>query len=217
MRNDPGDTVLELHSRSDKQKPLVGYEAFAQDVDKKPMRPLGESDARGDVTVTPGKSAVQMVYIKSGDLTISALPVVPGAEPRVDVPLPDDDMRLRAAARLAALREDVVDLVARRTILMARVRQQINEEHLDVAADLLQSLDDLPGPTDVSRDLDRQSHQLRTSDVQVQRRIDQLFAETRKALGKFLDPQEIATLHEELRQAQASSQESNSAGDKPTS
>ena len=78
----------------------MGYDVVAQNMDEKETRPFGVSDAAGDVTVSPGKSAVQMLYVKSDGLTLAALPVVPGVEDRVEVWLPDDDMRLRAAARL---------------------------------------------------------------------------------------------------------------------
>jgi hypothetical protein len=150
------------------------------------------------------------------------LPIVPGAEPRIEVWLPDDDMRLRAAARLAALREDIVDLVARRTIFMARIRQEIHNKNLEEARKLLESLDELPGQTQYSVDLDREEQELRSKDVQVQRRIDRLFAETRTALAKFLDPQSIGALHEELRQAEKSqrggrgSTEATTGGDQKT-
>ena len=202
LRNDPGNLTLELQSRVDQDKPLVGYEVFAQNVDEKPMRPVGVSDAAGEVSVSPGKSAVQMVFVKSGGVFLARLPVVPGAAARVAVPLPDDDMRLRVASRLAAFREDMIDLVARRNIFMARVRQEIEEKNFDSARVLLESLDELPGQTQFNLTLDRESQRLRTKDLQVQRRIDQLFAQTRTALGKFLDPQPISELHEELRQAQ---------------
>jgi hypothetical protein len=202
LRNDPGDMTLELRSRVEKEKPLVGYDVLAQNMDEKETRLLGASNSAGDVTVSPGKSAVQMLYVKSGGLTLAALPVVPGAEDRVEVWLPDDDMRLRAAARLEALREDIVDLVARRTIYIARIRQRINDKNLQDARRLLASLDELPGQSQFNIALDRESQELRSKDVQVQRRIDRLFAETRTALGKFLDPQPIGVLHEELRQAE---------------
>jgi hypothetical protein len=204
LRNDPGDSVLELRSRMDKEKPLVGYEVFAQDTDEKPLRSLGATNETGAVTVSPGKSAVQMIYVKSAGLTLTAMPMVPGAVESTEVWLVDDDMRLRAAARLASLREDIVDLVARRTIFMARVRQQIEEQNFDAARELLGSLDELPGQTQYSRALDREAQLLRSPDAQVQRRIDGLFAETRTALGKYLDPRPIGELHEEFRQAEES-------------
>ncbi len=202
LRNDPGDSILELRSRMDKEKPLIGYEVFAQDMDEKPLRSLGATDDAGAVTISPGKSAVQMIYVKNDGLTLTAVPIVPGAVESTEVWLVDDDVRLRAAARLSSLREDIVDLVARRTIFTARIRQQIEEQNLDAARELLGSLDELPGQTQYNRTLDREAQQLRSADAQVQRRIDRLFAETRTALGKYLDPRPIAALHEEFRQAE---------------
>jgi hypothetical protein len=209
LRHDPADTVVELRSRVEKDKPLAGYEIVAQNMDEKSTRSLGTSDEAGSVSVTPGKSAVQMLLLKSGDLTLAAMPIVPGAERRIEVWLPDDDMRLRAAAQLAALREDLVDMVARRTILMARVRQQIEEQNFSAAEDLLEALGELPGPTQYSVELDRAAQTLQSNDVQVQRRIDRLFTETRTALAKHLDPQLVGALHEELRQAAEAAKEAN--------
>ena len=75
---------------------------------------------------------------------------------------------------------------------------------------------------------DRAAQTLHSNDVQVQRRIDRLFAETRTALAKHLDLQPIGALHEELRQAveaakeaadsePAASTSKRSAGENPTS
>ena len=69
---------------------------------------------------------------------------------------------------------------------------------------------------------DRESQELRSKDVHVQRRIDRLFTETRTALGKFLDPQPIGALHDELRQAEEAQgtggkdKETKGPGDKET-
>ncbi len=217
VRSDPGDSTLRLQARTSPDKPLVGYEVFAQNVDEKPMRPVGLSDAAGEVTVTPGKSPIQMLFVKSDGTYLARMPIVPGAEQRIVVPLPDDDERLRVAARLSALREDMVDLVARRNIVMARVRQQIEAKNFAEAHSLLDSLDSLPGPTQFGQTLDREARRHRTKDAQVQRRIDSLFSQTRTALGKFLDPQPIGELHDELQQAETPAKEPTSAGDKTAS
>ena len=174
------------------------------------------SDGAGEVTVTPGRSPIQMLFVKSDGTFIARLPIVPGAEARVAVPLPDDDERLRVAARLTALREDMVDLVARRNIAVARVRRQIEAKNFDQARVLLESLDQLPGATQFSRQLDREAQLHRTKDVQVQRRIDSLFSQTRTALGKFLDPRPIGELHEELQQAESPAAETSSDGETTT-
>ncbi|MGE3241106.1 MAG: hypothetical protein AB7I57_08565, partial [Pirellulales bacterium] len=179
----------------------------------KQLQRVGKSDALGELPIEPGQTAVRSLYLKSDGVTLARLPIVPGAEPRVTVLLPDDEMRLRAAARLAALREDIVDVVARRTIFMARVRQQIADKKFAEAKDLLTALDELPGTTQFRRDIERSAQLMRAKDPQVQRRIDKLFSDTRNALGKFLNPQPIGALHEELRQAELQSQEAAKTDD----
>jgi hypothetical protein len=116
-------------------------------------------------------------------------------------------VRLQAAARLASLREDLIDVVARRNIFMARVRRQIEENNFERARDLMKELEDLPGATQFRQTLDREARLHKSKDPQVQRRIDQLFIATEVALGQFLDPRPIGELREELQQAQASGSE----------
>ncbi len=217
LRHDPGDSILVLRSRMDKDKPLVGYSVFTQNADEKEQRLVGSTDSAGEAAVPPGKSAVQMMFVKSDGTTLARLPTVPGAVPRVEVSLPDDDVRLRAAARLSAYREDVIDLVARRNIFMARIHQAIDVKNFERARELLDSLDELPGQTQFNLALDAEARRLRTKDAQVQKRIDQLFADTRTAVGKFLDPRPIGKLHEDLRKAQQpADQASNEPEKKPS-
>jgi hypothetical protein len=198
----PRDAIIHLRSRTEADKPLVGYEVYAQDSNDDATHLVARSDESGDVRIPPGKSPVQLVFIKSGGVFLGRLPVVPGFDDRVDVPLPDDEMQLRAQARLAALREDLVDLVARRNIFMARVRHEIEEKNYEQARQLLELLDELPGRTQFNLTLEREARAHRTNDLQVQRRIDQLFTATQTVLGQFLDPRQINELRDELRQAQ---------------
>jgi hypothetical protein len=217
LRADPGESTVRLLSRTESDKPLVGYDLSAQNMDEKPMRQVGVSDNAGEVAVAAGKTAIQMLFVKSGGVILARLPIVPGADKRVDVRLPDDDVRLRAAARLAALREDMIDLVARRNIFMARIRQEIEDKNFDHATQLLESLDELPGHTQFNQSLERETLHHRTSDLQVQRRIDQLFSQTRTALGEFLDPRPISELHDQLREAQDLDRKSRGPGEKKSS
>jgi hypothetical protein len=98
---------------------------------------------------------------------------------------------------------------------MARVRQEIAEKNFEEAHKLLELLDELPGNTQFNLALDREAQRLRTEDLQVQRRIDHLFAQTRTALGKFLDPQPISELYEELSQAEGLESQIKNASAKP--
>ena len=93
--------------------------------------------------------------------------------------------------------------VARRNILVARIRQELQADNLDVARTLIAELDDLPGRAQFNRQLNEQEGRHRSGEAQIQRRIDKLFADTRIVLGHFLDSREVDQLRDELRAAQS--------------
>ena len=153
-----------------------------------------------------------MLFVKSGGVLLARLPIVPGAEEHVDVPLPDDDVRLRAAARLAAFREDMVDLVARRNIFMARVRQEIEEKNFDQARQLLESLDELPGRTQFNQTLEREAQLHRTTTCRCSGGSTNYLPRRERRSASFSIPRPISELHEELREAQDFRQEVTKRG-----
>jgi hypothetical protein len=202
LRTDAGETQLRLHSRTNFEKPLVGYELYAQKPGEETTTRIGASDTAGRITIRAGAQPVQTLFIKHGGQLLARLPVVPGAETEVSVPLPDDDMRLEAEARLAAMREELVDVVARRNILMARARQKIEQKDFEAAQELVRAVDQLPGRSQFNLTLTTASRLLRSDDPQIQRRIDQLFQATQTVLSQYLDARAISELHEDLRAAQ---------------
>jgi hypothetical protein len=201
IRSDLDDTHLQLQSRSDPNKPLVGYEVFAQQ-DGGELDLLGSSDASGRVEIPPGDTRITTVVIKHGGQLLARLPIVPGAANELIVPLPDDDARLAAESRLAALREDLIDVVARRNILSARIRQKVAQKDISAAQELLRALDELPGLPQFNLTLTTAARALRSDDPQIQRRIDRLFEATQSVLAQYLNPRQISELHDEVASAQ---------------
>jgi hypothetical protein len=203
IRSKPADTLLRLHSRTQPDKPLIGYEvlfkATAQP-DEKPT-PIGLTDRDGKLAISPGKSRVRTLYIKHGAQMLARLPIIPGAQRQVDVPLPDDDPRLAAEATLAALREDLIDVVARRNILMARARQKIEDGKFDDAQKIVTLIDALPGRSQFNLAVTTAARRHRSEDPMIQRRIDRLFEGTQTVLSQYLDVGPINDLHDELREA----------------
>jgi hypothetical protein len=204
LRTDPADTTLRVRSRVAEDKPLVGYEVFALADPKKPesLERLGATDQDGRLAVPATENRIRQVLIKHGGHLLARLPVVPGAQAHIDVPLPDDDARLAAETRLAALREDLVDVVARRNILIARIRQKIKSKDYAGAQKLLGEVNDLPGRTQFNLELTNAARRLKSADPQIQRRIDQLFEGTQAALTQYLDVRPISEISNELRTAQ---------------
>ncbi len=199
---EPRETILRLQSRSNANKPLVGYEMYAQKPGEETTTRIGASDSAGEVSVRPTAQRIQTLFIKHGGQLLAKLPVVPGAEPEIAVPLPDDDMRLEAEARLASMREELVDVVARRNILMARARHKIEQKDFDAAQELIRAVDQLPGQSQFNLTLSTASRLLRSDDPQIQRRIDQLFQATQTVLSQYLDSRPLSDLRAELRTAQ---------------
>jgi hypothetical protein len=201
LRAEPADTVLRLHSRTVPDKPLVGYEIFAQKPSQEGVERLGTTDRAGTLAVPPGESRVRMLYLKNGGQVLARLPIVPGTEREISVPLPDDDPRLAAEAKLAALREELIDVVARRNIFMARARQKIKSSEFDAAQKLLADADQLPGRSQFNLTLTTAARTLRSDDPQIQRRIDQLVEVTQTVMSQYLDVRPINELSDELRDA----------------
>jgi hypothetical protein len=202
LRADADTTTLHLQSRKNEKKPLVGYEVLTQNPGQETPLSVGLSDGAGNIPINSGKSRVETLIVKHGGQLLAKIPVVPGAQPTVNVPLPDDDARLAAEARLTALREDLIDVVARRNILIARVRQKIDKNDLAAAQDLLRSLDELPGKPQFDLTINSAKRLLRSDDPLMQRRIDQLFQATQSLTAQFLDMKPVNEIHNELREAQ---------------
>lgn len=195
-------TSLYLHVRKNDKKPLMGYEVLAENGPGDATTRIGVSDAAGHVKLPPSESRLEMLQVKHGVQLLAKLPVVRGAEQRVEIPLPDDDARLTAEMRLAAVREDLIDVVARRNILIARARQKIEKKDYKAADDLIRALDDLPGNPQFNLTLSNAALVLRSDDPQIQKRIDQLFKATQMLTSKFLDLRPVNQIHDELREAQ---------------
>lgn len=213
IHTDPAPLTLRLHSRTAAEKPLVGYEVFSQKPGDDKLTRVGATDAEGRLTVSPAQQPLQFLLVKHGGQIFARIPVVAGEKPRIDVPLPDDDARLAAEASLAAVREDLVDVVARRNILISRARQKIEKKDYAAAQELLRSLNDLPGRQQFKITIDTAKRSLRSDDPLMQRRIDRLFDATDTLLTKFLDVKPINEVSDELREAQSKSDAKKAGAD----
>jgi hypothetical protein len=92
----------------------------------------------------------------------------------------------------------VMDLVARREILAARIRRRIAEGKRDDARALLEEMKSFQTRADLEQMLASREAALATRDKRQQQYIDQLLAGTRSLLNKYLSPQQLVTLEREI-------------------
>ena len=91
--------------------------------------------------------------------------------------------------------------MARREVLTARIRQRIEGEDWEGAEQLLQELRRLDTQEDFARRVQQRKQSLTSVSPEVQRKIDELFADTRSLLGQFLDPNRVQQLQAQLNEA----------------
>jgi hypothetical protein len=218
------DTQLVLESRTrrsdDPRVPLADLEVYSTIPSTEPANPrsseqpreeqkrnppelLGYTDWRGTIRIAPAEAPLRILYVKNGGQLLARLPMIPGVEPQQVAQVPDDNPRLQAEGYVKGLSGELMDLVAQRQILAARIRKRIEEGKLDEAENLMDDFRDLMTRNDMQRELDRQMRrQLESPYASVKARIDQLYSETRSMMGKYLDPNLANQLTQELRQAQ---------------
>lgn len=199
VRSSDAPTTLRLHARGNQRVALAGLPVYQRNLGEEDSTFLGKTDRDGRITVPPGDTPIQFVFVQSSGQWIAKIPVVPGADGLVEAPLVDDRKRLEAEARLIAIREELIDIVARRNILAMRVRTKIKEGDLDAANRLVREIEALPSATEFEQQRIRQQERLVTSDdPRVQARIDQLFGDTRDVLAEFLSPGLVQELKREI-------------------
>ncbi len=195
-------TSLVLHSRTDKEKPLAGYQVYRQLGDSKSTAFLGRTDRRGALLLKPDKDpALRTVVIRNGDEVLAKLPLVIGLEREVVAPIADDDQRLEAEGFLIGFQENLVDLVTRRAMLRVQIRARIRAGEFDKAEALLGELRKLKGRDECLMDLAREKQKVFSKDKVVQRKIDKLFTDTETLLKQHLDSTMVEQLVRELAEA----------------
>jgi hypothetical protein len=196
-------TELTLQTPGESATPLVDYELVEQDAKSQEVSLLGRTNQQGRVEIPPAAAPFRLLYVRHGDRVLARLPIIPGWQGQVTAPINSDDARLAAAAFIATLRQEIVDTVARRQILAARLQRRIAASELDDAQKLLTEFQRLPTPHDFASRLQTAKPQFAGGHPRGQEHIDKLFADASEALRQYLDPQELDRLETQLAQAKA--------------
>ena len=193
-----GSTKLTLVSRGQPSAPLEGYDVLdGPDL-------LGRTDRRGQATVPPGKMALRMLTIRRGEATLAKLPIVPGLTPEMTLPVAADDGSLALEAQLAALEDNLIDLVARRQVLAARIRAAAKNRDQAGGQALLTQLRSITPADTLATQLGQTEQSLASASPEAQARLRPKLDSLKQLLDKFRAESPADMLETELKNSAAS-------------
>lgn len=225
-----GGTTVRVVTRGAAKRPQAGLdvEVFAHDAfPNRSGEPTAEATTPGDAVAEPlplqrgltnslGTVSIKAlpegawcwVEVRSGQVMLARLPLLPGSLPEQAVELPDDRVRLQTEGELSTLQAQLADVVARRGMLGAAIRKGARTNDWKTVDPLLVDLAKLPGPAFFTRELTRirvvATKRVRQArDRQAERRIQKLCDDVQDLIGKFLDEDKLIDLKQEVQDLRA--------------
>ena len=206
IRPDDDATMLHLHAKDDPSKPLIGYEIYERELDSKSMTFVGRTNWNGRLRVQrTDDSPLRLMYVKNGGAVLARLPMVPGYKPVAVADLSGDDMRLQAEAYIRGVQNAIIDLVAIRELLSARVRLRLQKGEMEAAEELLNKLREQPTNQQLADDMGNKQRDfieaIGRNPNQI-RKVDEMFSVTREMLSKHINQKLIRDLETDFIAAQ---------------
>ena len=212
-------TSLTLKSRVEPKQLLSGYDVLGRLPDSKTTTPVGRTDGKGTVEIPAGGKRMQILEVKCGGVMLARLPVVPGLSATLTAEVPGVDERLEIEGFVTGMQEELIDIVTRREVLIARARRHIAADDLVQAKACIDEMRTLRTRAEFRRELEKQEEKVAVKDNWAKKKIDKLFLDTRKLLDKFLDAGAIDKIAIEVNQARTEKRDTKpqapKAADKP--
>ena len=139
-----------------------------------------------------------MLIVKSGDMVVARLPIMPGLAPTAVAQVADDEPRLQVEGLIIGFQEELVDLIARCQVFMSCIRSRMKAGKTDEAKQLFGELRRLRTQQDFLRDLLVERQRRSSADPQSQKQIDKLFDDTQTVINRFLDSRAVDRLEREV-------------------
>ncbi|MEM0925330.1 MAG: hypothetical protein AAGJ83_04780 [Planctomycetota bacterium] len=197
-------TLLRLHAKGRDDIPLIGYELYEKELKSKKMTFVGRTDWNGRLQVEKSDQPMRLLYVKNGGAVLARLPMVPGLTTIEVADMSGDDLRLEAESYVRGVQNAIIDLVAIRKLLAARIRLRLKKGQMEEAENLLNALMEQPTNEQLSNDMGKKQAMFVKEigrNANQRRKVDLMFKETREMLGKQINPTIIRELEADLRRA----------------
>lgn len=194
-----GETQLKLVATGTSGEPLPGYAVHAQVPGEKATTPLGVTDRQGQMMIPPAETPLRILHIMHGGEPLARLPIVPGLQPQLVAQVPDDRIRFQVEAAMAGIQEQVIDVYARRTVLLSQCEAQLEANNLELAQRFLDELRKLKTAEAFQAELNQLERRTFVNDPRMKRRIDKLIGDTRQVVQNQLGDGEIDRVAAEIQ------------------
>lgn len=198
VRAVPGTTSLRLTSNSTPPSALEGFEVFAAGLVNASLEKLGMTDRSGRISITAGPRPLRLLYIKHGARYLARLPIIPGRVSEIEFSLSSDQDRLRAEGWITSFHEQLVDVVARREVLIAGIEASVENSDKDQARKLLDRLKQLPGRYELMQEMRSQRQIFSGTSERSDPYIDRMLAETETLITTQFDPERIGRVETDV-------------------
>jgi len=205
----PATSVL-VYPRGQIRNPLVGYRCELLNRMPTEEDPVADriklaTDRSGNATIPVDPAhPLQFLYVHSGEAVLARVPVMPGIVPDLQVEVPDDRARLNVEGEVTLLQGELIDIVATREVLMARIRAAATQNKWDDVNRFLKELDGLPTQTQFIAKIDTLQVQAvyaaqQAKDRVAESRIKKLCSGVRDSAGKYLDPFRVTDFKRDIQ------------------
>ena len=166
--------------------PYQVFDVVGTDEEGKPLEVLlGQTDRDGCLAIQPVEERrIQKILVRSGNVFITRFPLIRGISADFTVPIADDPIRLEAEAYLIGLQERWLDQLARASILRGRVDTAEKAENANLESRTRNELTGLRSRDQYLFELQQARSRFPSRDNLVERRINKMFADTKKFLEK---------------------------------
>jgi hypothetical protein len=125
------------------EQPLAGYELHRENLQgeqSKKRQQLGVTNQQGTldrIDVSPGMS---WIHVMRGGAVLASRPVIPGLQSELVIAVKNDRRRLELAAAIAELNDDLLDTLARLTVLAVRQLEAVQKRDIVLTGRIAQEL-----------------------------------------------------------------------------
>ncbi len=197
-------SVLRLVSNDSSQQPLPDLEVFSRRpgmAEGEGNEFLGKTNWRGEIEVPPSEYGIRILLVKSGERRLARVPVVPGLHAIETARMPNDKKRLYAEGIVRGLQNKLMDNLAKRQIIEARIARLIDKKDFKAAGQQLRELRGIEDSRTFNVMLGIEKKKLESNDERENEFIVAMFDELSQMSSKFLTDDAQIKFAEQIRDA----------------